>query len=245
VSPRLPSRVAEIAEDLPALQEKARRQLPVPPAQDEIPASPPPEDDLSGYELTEYLPEAAALPRPLKPEPVAPPGGRPILIGIAIGTILLVIATGVLLLVRQVRTPARHDAGETALDLPDLATSPTTSPTTAPVPIPTAIPGTEPKVEAKAAGEPAGDPRLSAVNPQAGTTRVIVKLGQLFEFRVEARGGGPGSHAPRWRLNDELVAEGNAYFFRPTSPGRNLVSVSFGDEASGKAKSLIWYVDVK
>ena len=70
--------------------------------------------------------------------------------------------------------------------------------------------------------------------------RLDARLGQTVDFRVRAEGT---SRSPRWLLNDDPVAEGTSYAYRPLRATRDLVSVSVTEGDS--TATLSWYVTVK
>lgn len=102
--------------------------------------------------------------------------------------------------------------------------------------------------------EPDGRPTAPPIRPDSGSTvrlvalspdpsrglRLDARLGQTVDFRVRPEGT---SRSPRWLLNDDPVAEGTSYAYRPLRATRDLVSVSVTEGNS--TATLSWYVTVK
>lgn len=198
---------------------------PPPPVREPAPLLSEPPDDLSSYDFSEEIPEVV-LPAG---RPARPAGGvdRKAAIVVAAVAVLAVVAISGAVLLRGPGKPSGASAGPTGLAPLDLeAPSGTTAPPGGP-----------------AAAAPSG-PVLSAVRPAPGVRGVRVQAGEAFEFRV-ATSGGAALSPPRWRLNDELVAEGTAYFFRaPAGAARHLVTVTYDEEKGAEPQVLVWYVDV-
>ncbi len=182
-------------------------------------------DSPPGLDTFDFTTTAAETPDPptFLPPPVSARSRRAVAAAAGVALGLIVASATAFFILRRPRPPA------SSFQLPPL-----------PSPASVEAPDERP-VAPPVRPDSSSSVRLVALSPDPSRgLRLDARLGQTVDFRVRVEGT---SRSPRWLLNDDPVAEGTSYAYRPLRATRDLVSVIVTEGNS--TATLSWYVTVK